>query len=96
MEKAIVMDAADNVATAIVELASHEVLSVPVRTERLEIEVVDPTRFGHKFAAKPIDEALTRPVWLPSRPLGTLPLAHRGPRRPCLAESCPDPRPPGV
>lgn len=76
MEKAIVMDAADNVATAIVELASHEVLSVPVRTERLEIEVVDPTRFGHKFAAKPIDEALTRPVWLPSRPLGTLLSGH--------------------
>ena len=54
MEKALVLDLKDNVATAIAELKLRDKVSVLVGSERLEIEINDPIRFGHKFAIKPI------------------------------------------
>ena len=54
MEKALVLDVKDNVATAIADLNSRETAWVLVGSERMEIEIVDPIQFGHKFAIKPI------------------------------------------
>jgi len=56
MEKALVMDSKDNVATAIAELEAGEAVSVPVGSERLEVKIREAIRFGHKFAIKPISK----------------------------------------
>ena len=56
MEKAIVIDEADNVATAIAELSAGEVLSVSVGSERVEVKLRDNISFGHKFAISRINK----------------------------------------
>ena len=56
MEKALVMDGKDNVATAIAGLKTGEVVSVPADSERLEVKVRETIRFGHKFAIRPINK----------------------------------------
>ena len=54
MEKALVLHPNDNVATAIAELKKLETLSIVVGSERIDIEIAEPIRLGHKFAIKPI------------------------------------------
>ena len=56
MEKALMMDNKDNVATAIAELHAGEAVSVLVNSERLEVKLGEAIRFGHKFAVKPINK----------------------------------------
>ena len=54
MEKALAMDARDNVATAIVELGPGEVVSLAVGSEALDVKIREAIRFGHKFAIRSI------------------------------------------
>jgi altronate dehydratase small subunit len=56
MEKALVMDSKDNVATAISELNKEEMISVQTGSSRLEVEIRSLIPFGHKFAIRHIDE----------------------------------------
>lgn len=54
MEKALVLDVRDNVATAISQLEPGDTVKVLVGSERIELEIRDPIRFGHKFSVRPI------------------------------------------
>ena len=56
MEKALVLDVRDNVATAISQLEPGDTIKVLVGSERTGIEIRDPVRFGHKFSIRPIPE----------------------------------------
>lgn len=56
MEKALVMNSKDNVATSVSELAEGEVVSVLSGSERLEVRLHSAIPFGHKFAIKHIDK----------------------------------------
>jgi altronate dehydratase small subunit len=56
MERALVMDSNDNVATAISDLKPGEVVSVLIGSGRVEISIFDHIPFGHKFAIKQINE----------------------------------------
>jgi len=56
MEKALVMNSKDNVATAITELNAGEAVSVPLDSGRLDVKIREAIRFGHKFAIKPISK----------------------------------------
>ena len=50
MRRAIVLNEADNVATALAELQPGEVVEVQVGSNVLAIRLVDPVPFGHKFS----------------------------------------------
>ena len=52
MERALVMDPSDNVATAISELRPGETVSVLIGAERIDVEIFDKVPFGHKFAIR--------------------------------------------
>ena len=54
MEKAILMTSRDNVATALSDLRTGDVVSVAVDSERLEITVGESIPFGHKFALRTV------------------------------------------
>jgi altronate dehydratase small subunit len=54
MNKALTLNEADNVATAITPLSQDEVVVVTVGKERVELKVRDPIPFGHKFAINDI------------------------------------------
>jgi altronate dehydratase small subunit len=56
MEKAIVMDGSDNVATALDELQAGDVVSVPIGSDRFEVTMKESVSFGHKFALINIDK----------------------------------------
>ena len=56
MEKTLVIDEMDNVATAITQLKSGEVVSFSVGSKRLEVQIKDDIPFGHKFAIQHIDK----------------------------------------
>ena len=56
MEKALVMNEADNAATAITALEKDETVSVLVGSRRVEVLLTEDIPFGHKFALKPIGE----------------------------------------
>jgi len=56
MEKALVIDKVDNVATATSHLKSGEVVSLSVGSKRLEVHLNDDIPFGHKFAIRHIDK----------------------------------------
>ena len=59
MEKALVMNSEDNVATAITELKRGETVSVLVGSERRDVKLADDIPFGHKFAIKPVEHGGT-------------------------------------
>ena len=52
--KAIVMKAADNVATVTEDIAAGTTIQVPVEGTVLSILVTENIRFGHKIAIRPI------------------------------------------
>jgi altronate dehydratase small subunit len=54
MEKALVMNEADNTATAISDLNCGQSISVLIGEKRVEILLAQDIPFGHKFALKPI------------------------------------------
>ena len=54
MDKALTLNEADNVATAIAPLERGESVAVPVGKERIEVKIRDPIPFGHKFAINDI------------------------------------------
>ena len=56
MEKALVIDERDNVATAISQLKSGEVVSLSLGSNRLDVQLTDDIPFGHKFAIRHIDK----------------------------------------
>ena len=56
MEKALVIDEKDNVATAISQLKSGEAVSFSAGSKRLEVRLNDDIPFGHKFAIGRIDK----------------------------------------
>lgn len=56
MEKALVINSNDNVATAIAELKPGVVVSVLVGSERLQVEIRQAICFGHKFTIQPIEK----------------------------------------
>lgn len=54
MEKALVMDSKDNVATAISELKGGEEVPVLIGPERVQVRIGEAIPFGHKFAIEEI------------------------------------------
>lgn len=50
MRRAIIIDADDNVATAIDDLKPGEVLKLAVGNTEVEVRVADAVKFGHKIA----------------------------------------------
>ena len=56
MEKALTLNEADNVATAITPLEPGDSVSVPRGRERIEVQIRDPVPFGHKFAINDIGD----------------------------------------
>lgn len=54
MRKAVVMDASDNVATALKELKKGEAISVEVGDKTLDITPLQDIEFGHKIALREI------------------------------------------
>ena len=49
-QKAIVFNLGDNVATALVELKTGEVVELNAGDTKLTIKLVDPVPYGHKFS----------------------------------------------
>ena len=56
MEKVLVMNEADNTATAISDLSHGQGISVLVGERRVEIVLAQDIPFGHKFALRPISK----------------------------------------
>lgn len=56
MEKALVMNEKDNVATAVSNLSKDETVSVRVGQRRDEVSLIDDIPFGHKFAIRDIGD----------------------------------------
>lgn len=54
MEKALVMNEADNTATAITALNKGETVSILVGSRRVEVLLVEDIPFGHKLSLEPI------------------------------------------
>jgi altronate dehydratase small subunit len=54
MEKALVMNEADNTVTAINDLHSGQIVSVLIGDKRVNVILAEDIPFGHKFALKPI------------------------------------------
>ncbi|MEM7403922.1 MAG: UxaA family hydrolase [Pseudomonadota bacterium] len=54
MNKIVVLNDRDNVATSLMELQSAMQIEVPVGAEQLAITVRDNIEFGHKVAIRPI------------------------------------------
>jgi altronate dehydratase small subunit len=54
MEKALVVNEKDNVATAIANLSKGESVAVRIGDRRDTFTLIDDIPFGHKFAIKPI------------------------------------------
>jgi altronate dehydratase small subunit len=54
MRRAIIIDQDDNVATAIDDLQPGESLKLEVGSLHVEVRVVEPIKFGHKVALRPI------------------------------------------
>jgi altronate dehydratase small subunit len=52
--KALVMNAADNVATALEEIDPQTEITLQIREEKVVIRVTEKIRFGHKFAIRAI------------------------------------------
>jgi altronate dehydratase small subunit len=52
--KALVMNAADNVATVLEEVAPGTEVALTVGDEKLAVRVMEKIRFGHKFAIRAI------------------------------------------
>lgn len=52
--KALVMNAADNVATVLEEVAPGTEVALTVGDEKLAVRVTEKIRFGHKFAIRAI------------------------------------------
>ena len=48
--KAIVLNAKDNVATALADLAAGDTVAVEVDKKPVSIKLVNPIQFGHKFS----------------------------------------------
>ena len=51
---AIIMEAADNVATVMQDIEPHAEVELPLAGGRLTVRVTEWIRFGHKFAIKDI------------------------------------------
>jgi altronate dehydratase small subunit len=49
IQKAVVIDPNDNVATALVDLKAGETLELELGEKYLKIELITPIPFGHKF-----------------------------------------------
>ncbi len=54
MDKVMVLNDQDNVATCLTDLSARDTVEVAVAGGRQEITLVDDIRFGHKFAVKDI------------------------------------------
>ncbi len=54
MYKALILNEADNVATAITPLERNEVVVLTAGKDQVELKVRDPIPFGHKFAISEI------------------------------------------
>ena len=50
MERAIILEPADNVATALGDLKTGEVIALRIADKRVSVEVAEEIPFGHKFA----------------------------------------------
>lgn len=55
MLKALVVDAKDNVATALGDLSKGDSVAVEIESSAVEILLGQPIPFGHKFALKKIE-----------------------------------------
>jgi len=53
-KKAIVLNAKDNVATALADLAVGEAVEVEIEKRTIPITLSNPISFGHKFSIAPI------------------------------------------
>jgi len=53
-ETAIVMEAADNVATVMRDIEPHTEVELPIAGDKLSVYVRERIRFGHKFAIRDI------------------------------------------
>jgi altronate dehydratase small subunit len=51
---AIVMEAADNVATVMQDVEPHREIELPIAGDRLTVCITERIRFGHKFAIRDI------------------------------------------
>ena len=56
MKKCIVVNDADNVATALTELNPGEIVLVPANKEDIKVKIMNLIPFGHKFAIRTIPE----------------------------------------
>ena len=54
MENALVMNEADNTATALCNLDKGETVTVNAGVNQVTVELTETIAFGHKFALKPI------------------------------------------
>lgn len=54
MDKVMVLNDQDNVATCLTDLNARDTVEITVSGERQEITLVDDIQFGHKFAVKDI------------------------------------------
>jgi altronate dehydratase small subunit len=52
--EALVMNAADNVATALEEIDPQTEITLQIKDEKIVIRVAEKIRFGHKFAIRAI------------------------------------------
>lgn len=55
MLNALVVDAKDNVATALNDLSKGDSIAVEIEDSAVEIQLGQPIPFGHKFALKKIE-----------------------------------------
>lgn len=56
MYKSIVISEKDNVATALEDLPSTEPITVKIGARTKDIQLVEPIKFGHKFAIQNIEQ----------------------------------------
>ena len=54
MEKALIMEADDNVATAIADLEAGEMVTMSIGSLRRQVTLREPVPFGHKLALQPL------------------------------------------